>query len=205
MTSNFTTLNKMRKGFSLVELVLSILIIAVVLLALPKIFTTSSQSNKASIMQSAIADAQELLTLILRAPWGCPHNDTVNNIIYVPVFNFGSTHTFYQLNDNIPSDGRRHFHNWDPDHDAPCVSIGNFTISSRMLTRTSSSVASRAAANVSFTNFSGNTDNNMRRIEIELDVQDDNKDKSEPEKTKIRIYAFAANTGDTPTLLTRNW
>ena len=56
---------------SLVELVLSMIIVSVVLMGVPTLLNQSTVADKTSIVQSVIIDAQEIMTLDLRAPYGC--------------------------------------------------------------------------------------------------------------------------------------
>ena len=66
-----------RSGFSLVELVLAIVIIAISLMSIPMLIGESSKSNEYSLIQESVMAARTKLGNILTFPWD--HNSTRKN------------------------------------------------------------------------------------------------------------------------------
>ena len=59
----------LKKGFSLIELVLAIVIVAITLTALPKIVTQTQKSNELAIKQELTYNAKTLMSRIISMPW----------------------------------------------------------------------------------------------------------------------------------------
>ncbi|MFC2492347.1 MAG: prepilin-type N-terminal cleavage/methylation domain-containing protein, partial [Campylobacter curvus] len=58
-----------RRGFSLIELILSIVIVAIVSLSLPLVMKLTSQTNAKAMTQESIMIAKTYMSLILKAPF----------------------------------------------------------------------------------------------------------------------------------------
>ena len=61
----------MRRGFSLLELIVSIVITGLILLAVPTIISQTSNNNTAGLIQQSIMDAKTRMALVLKAPYDC--------------------------------------------------------------------------------------------------------------------------------------
>lgn len=59
----------MKKGFTLIELVFTIVILAITTMAIPRIVAQTAQSNEFSIKQELVLSAKTLLTSLAKAPW----------------------------------------------------------------------------------------------------------------------------------------
>ena len=63
----------LKKGFSLIELVLAIVIVAIALAALPNIVTQTQKSNEFGIKQELTYSAETLMGRIISMPWDSVH------------------------------------------------------------------------------------------------------------------------------------
>ena len=64
-----------RRGFSIIELILSIVVMGVVFLSIPTIVMQNSRNNTSAIIQQSVMDTKTRLALVLKAPWNCRNND----------------------------------------------------------------------------------------------------------------------------------
>ena len=58
-----------RGGFSLIELILSVLVVAIVSASLPLAVRTTSNLSEQSLMQEGLMNAKTYMSLILKAPF----------------------------------------------------------------------------------------------------------------------------------------
>ena len=71
----------MKKGFSLIEVVFAIVIIAISLMSVPMLLKQSSKSDEFSIMQEAILATSTKMGNILSYPWDANSYDSTNAIL----------------------------------------------------------------------------------------------------------------------------
>ena len=120
-----------KRGFSLIELILSIIVVAIVSISIPLVLKTTSELNQKAITQESLMNAKTYMGLILKAPFS-------NRIIKVS--NLGSSaetayffpiilkpgdkrNEFYKIN-KITGDGHRVFaYENSPDLEPPDASI----------------------------------------------------------------------------------
>ena len=77
----------MRRGLSLVELIFTIVIIAIVFTVIPKVILSLNKSDKFSIRQDALFNGFSLVQMISKLPWG--ENNTENiDILHTHSSNF---------------------------------------------------------------------------------------------------------------------
>jgi hypothetical protein len=92
-----------KSGFSLIELILSIIIVAVVSTSIPLVLKTTSQLNQKAITQESLMNAKTYIGLILKAPFS-------NEIIKASNLS-GSTQTAYFFPIILkPNDTRNEFY-----------------------------------------------------------------------------------------------
>ena len=120
-----------KRGFSLIELILSIIVVAIVSISIPLVLKTTSELNQKAITQESLMNAKTYIGLILKAPF----SDRI-----IKVSNLGSSaetayffpiilksgdkrNEFYKIN-KITGDGHRVFaYENSPDLEPPDTSI----------------------------------------------------------------------------------
>ena len=120
-----------KRGFSLMELILSIIVVAIVSISIPLVLKTTSELNQKAITQESLMNAKTYMGLILKAPF----SDRI-----IKVSNLGSSaetayffpiilkpgdkrNEFYKIN-KITGDGHRVFaYENSPDLEPPDASI----------------------------------------------------------------------------------
>lgn len=87
----------MKKGLSLIELVFTIVIIAVVFTVIPKIVLALSKSDEFTVKQDAVFNGMTMMQMISRLAWD--ENSTNNNdILQTASINFNcSSTTHYRV------------------------------------------------------------------------------------------------------------
>ena len=120
-----------KRGFSLIELILSIIVVAIVSISIPLVLKTTSELNQKAITQESLMNAKTYIGLILKAPF----SDRI-----IKVSNLGSSaetayffpiilkpgdqrNEFYKIN-KITGDGHRVFaYENSPELEPPDASI----------------------------------------------------------------------------------
>ena len=120
-----------KRGFSLIELILSIIVVAIISISIPLVLKTTSELNQKAITQESLMNAKTYMGLILKAPF----SDRI-----IKVSNLGSSaetayffpiilksgdkrNEFYKIN-KITGDGHRVFaYENSPDLEPPDASI----------------------------------------------------------------------------------
>ena len=120
-----------KRGFSLIELILSIIVVAIVSISIPLVLKTTSELNQKAVTQESLMNAKTYIGLILKAPF----SDRI-----IKVSNLGSSaetayffpiilkpgdqrNEFYKIN-KITGDGHRVFaYENSPDLEPPDASI----------------------------------------------------------------------------------
>ncbi|WP_169974849.1 prepilin-type N-terminal cleavage/methylation domain-containing protein [Campylobacter sp. RM16191] len=205
----------MKRGFSLLELVISIVVMGIVFLSIPTIIMQNAKNNTSAIIQQSVMDTKTRMALILKAPWGC-----VKDLSLIgkptPIFGSSTTDNFYTRN-SIPESNRRTFSNKSGDDclASTATSQGEksissfsdkddseglkFTVSSEIPTYNRDNVVSATMkTKVDKKDMIGVTNNNIKVIEINTTAH------TIPD-TNIVLRAYSANIGDSPIIQTRSW
>ena len=200
---------KTKKGFSLIELVLAIVIMGLTMAAVPKIFSTVSDNNKMALIQETVMDAKTRLAIISTAAWSCTGEDSYRRL---PTPVFGNMTNFYDQN-NIPQEGRRIF--------SPIARTGvtckawenragvlaSFDNRRTQITSTAgydrdSIITANLISNVNLSRGMNGTVNQDVR---ELSVNATTRDASGAIGYTIILRSYSANIGDAPVILTKVW
>ena len=120
-----------KRGFSLIELILSIIVVAIISISIPLVLKTTSELNQKAITQESLMNAKTYIGLILKAPFS-------NRIIKASSVSAGADtayffpiilkpgdkrNEFYKIN-KITGDGHRVFaYENSPDLEPPDASI----------------------------------------------------------------------------------
>lgn len=212
----------MRKGFSLIELILSIVIVGITVIAIPTVISQTLSNNTQGLIQQSVMDAKTRMALILKAPYSCVGNFSFKGP--TPIFGNAmgnATNNFYTKN-AISEDGRRVFALQDPKGDIKTVnfdescngldkSINSFNTakgSSSLKTTTSVTYGDRdniiesvITTDTGYYNMQGKYDNNKGVTRVQVT----SKTSLGKDTKTITLSAFAANIGDSPEILSGSW
>ena len=122
-----------KRGFSLIELILSIIVVAIVSISIPLVLKTTSELNQKAITQESLMNAKTYIGLILKAPFSDKVIKVSTNIggssaetaYFFPIILKPGDHRneFYKIN-KIAGDGHRVFaYENSPDLEPPDASI----------------------------------------------------------------------------------
>lgn len=212
---------KLRHGFSMIELILSIIVMGIVFLSIPTIIMQNSSNNTSAIIQQSVMDTKTRLALILKAPWNCI-NSSVSNIP-TPIFGFDPStgqQTFYDRNGISPTADRRTYSNLARNtscHLNEAADIGSFDKQKLELTINTTGIISGGGSssttpqytrdmivsasmetNVISNDMTGAANVDIKNITITTQAQ------TAP-ATVITLRAYSANIGDSPIIQTRTW
>lgn len=200
---------KTKKGFSLIELVLAIVIMGLTMAAVPKIFSTVSDNNKMALIQETVMDAKTRLAIISTAAWSCTGEDSYRRL---PTPVFGNMTNFYDQN-NIPQEGRRIF--------SPIARTGvtckawenragvlaSFDNRRTQITSTAgydrdSIITANLISNVNISRgMNGTVNQDVREVSVNATTRD----ASGAIGYTIILRSYSANIGDAPVILTKVW
>lgn len=200
---------KTKKGFSLIELVLAIVIMGLTMATVPKIFSTVSDNNKMALIQETVMDAKTRLAIISTAAWSCTGEDSYQRL---PTPVFGNMTNFYDQN-NIPQEGRRIF--------SPIARTGvtckawenragvlaSFNNRRTQITSTAgydrdSIITANLISNVNLSrNMNGTVNQDVREVSVNATTRD----ASGAVGYTIILRSYSANIGDAPVILTKVW
>ena len=200
---------KTKKGFSLIELILAIVIMGLTMAAVPKIFSTVSDNNKMALIQETVMDAKTRLAIISTAAWSCTGEDSYRRL---PTPVFGNMTNFYDRN-NIPQEGRRIF--------SPIARTGvtckawenragvlaSFDNRRTQITSTAgydrdSIITANLISNVNLSrNMNGTVNQDVREVSVNATTRD----ASGAVGYTIILRSYSANIGDAPVILTKVW
>ncbi len=200
---------KTKKGFSLIELVLAIVIMGLTMAAVPKIFSTVSDNNKMALIQETVMDAKTRLAIISTAAWSCTGEDSYRRL---PTPVFGNMTNFYDQN-NIPQEGRRIF--------SPIARTGvtckawenragvlaSFDNRRTQITSTAgydrdSIITANLISNVNLSRgMNGTVNQDVREVSVNATTRD----ASGAIGYTIILRSYSANIGDAPVILTKVW
>ena len=108
----------MKRGFSLIELILSIVVVAIISTSIPLVLKTTSELNQKAVTQESLMNAKTYIGLILKAPFSDKVIKVSTNIggssaetaYFFPIILKPGDHRneFYKIN-KITGDGHRVF------------------------------------------------------------------------------------------------
>ena len=120
-----------KRGFSLIELILSIIVVAIVSISIPLVLKTTSELNQKAITQESLMNAKTYIGLILKAPFSnriikaSNVSTSAETAYFFPIIlkPGDKRNEFYKIN-KITGDGHRVFaYENSPDLEPPDTSI----------------------------------------------------------------------------------
>ena len=120
-----------KRGFSLIELILSIIVVAIVSISIPLVLKTTSELNQKAITQESLMNAKTYIGLILKAPFSnsiikaSNVSASAETAYFFPIIlkPGDKRNEFYKIN-KITGDGHRVFaYENSPDLEPPDASI----------------------------------------------------------------------------------
>ena len=211
----------MRKGFSLIELILSIVIVGITVIAIPTVISRTLSNNTQGLIQQSVMDAKTRMALILKAPYSCVGSFSLKDP--TPIFGNAmgnATDNFYTRN-AISDYRRRAFALPDPkggtktvNFDESCngldKSINSFNTKGSSGLKTTTSVTYGDRDNIiesvittdsNYYDMQGSYDNNKGVTRVQVT----SKTSLGKDTKTITLSAFAANIGDSPEILLGSW
>lgn len=199
----------MKRGFSIIELIVSIVVIGIVFLSVPTILFQTAQNNESSIIQQSVMDTKTRMALILKTPWGCTNDATLVNL---PTPIFGGISNFYTKN-SVQRNSARTFSSIA--RGASCVAnqekdLDSFNKDEVTLTvpnadmptyRRDGIISETLSTAVESVDMAGANDNNIKEITITTTALI-GKGNSNP---TIVLRAYSSNIGDSPALDLKEW
>ena len=120
-----------KRGFSLIELILSIIVVAIISISIPLVLKTTSELNQKAITQESLMNAKTYIGLILKAPFSnriikaSNVSASAETAYFFPIIlkPGDKRNEFYKIN-KITGDGHRVFaYENSPDLEPPDASI----------------------------------------------------------------------------------
>lgn len=120
-----------KRGFSLIELILSIIVVAIISISIPLVLKTTSELNQKAITQESLMNAKTYIGLILKAPFSnriikaSNVSTSADTAYFFPIIlkPADQRNEFYKIN-KITGDGHRVFaYENSPDLEPPDASI----------------------------------------------------------------------------------
>ena len=120
-----------KRGFSLIELILSIIVVAIISISIPLVLKTTSELNQKAITQESLMNAKTYIGLILKAPFSnriikaSNVSASAETAYFFPIIlkSGDKRNEFYKIN-KITGDGHRVFaYENSPDLEPPDASI----------------------------------------------------------------------------------
>ena len=210
-----------KRGFSLIELILSIIVVAIVSISIPLVLKTTSELNQKAVTQESLMNAKSYIGLILKAPF----SDRI-----IKVSNLGSSaetayffpiilkpgdqrNEFYKIN-KITGDGHRVFaYENSPDLEPPDASIRSvdyYSKRNKNLNTTNQTRDYIVGSEYNATIKSGNGDfkpnlplksSDVKEIIVTATAY---KNDTKQETTSV-LKAYAFNLGESGSLNTKVW
>mgnify|MGYP002744210402 FL=1 len=210
-----------KRGFSLIELILSIIVVAIVSISIPLVLKTTSELNQKAVTQESLMNAKTYIGLILKAPF----SDRI-----IKVSNLGSSaetayffpiilkpgdqrNEFYKIN-KITGDGHRVFaYENSPELEPPDASIRSVDYYSKRNKNLNTANQSRdyivgSEYNATIKNGSGEFKPNLplkisdvKEIIVTATAY---KNDTKQETTSV-LKAYAFNLGESGSLNTKVW
>ena len=199
-----------KRGFSLIELILSIVIVGLTMATVPNLIAKVSENNHLALVQESVMDGKTRMGLVLTAPWGCT-NDISLQLAPTPIF--GGLANFYALN-GIDGVRRRNFSaiprdtacaSWEQNlnsYNNNSINMNNIPQGATTTYSRDNIISSTLVTSVNNTNMSGVANQDIKQVTITVTT---NNTRANNNGHQIILRAYSANIGDAPALLTKVW
>lgn len=210
-----------KRGFSLIELILSIIVVAIVSISIPLVLKTTSELNQKAITQESLMNAKTYIGLILKAPFSnriikaSNVSASAETAYFFPIIlkPGDQRNKFYKIN-KITGDGHRVFaYENSPDLEPPDASIRSVDYYSKRNKNLNTANQSRdyivgSEYNATIKNGSGEFKPNLPLKssdvkEIIVTATAYKNDTKQETTSVLRAYAF--NLGESGSLNTKVW
>ena len=210
-----------KRGFSLIELILSIIVVAIVSISIPLVLKTTSELNQKAITQESLMNAKTYIGLILKAPFSnriikaSNVSASAETAYFFPIIlkPGDKRNEFYKIN-KITGDGHRVFaYENSPDLEPPDASIRSVDYYSKRNKNLNTANQSRdyivgSEYNATIKNGSGEFKPNLPLKssdvkEIIVTATAYKNDTKQETTSVLRAYAF--NLGESGSLNTKVW
>ncbi len=211
-----------KRGFSLIELILSIVVVAIISTSIPLVLKTTSELNQKAVTQESLMNAKTYMGLILKAPFSDKVIKVSTNIggssaetaYFFPIILKPGDHRneFYKIN-KITGDGHRVFaYENSPDlaSDAAVRSVNYYETRNKNLNTANQSRDYIVGSEYNVRIKNGNGDfkpnlglDNSDVKEIIVTATSYKNDIKQETKSVLRAYAF--NLGEGGSLNTKAW
>ena len=210
-----------KRGFSLIELILSIIVVAIVSISIPLVLKTTSELNQKAITQESLMNAKTYIGLILKAPFSnriikaSNVSASAETAYFFPIIlkPADQRNEFYKIN-KITGDGHRVFaYENSPDLEPPDASIRSVDYYSKRNKNLNTANQSRdyivgSDYNATIKNGSGDFKPNLplkssdvKEIIVTATAY---KNDTKQETTSV-LKAYAFNLGESGSLNTKVW
>ena len=210
-----------KRGFSLIELILSIIVVAIVSISIPLVLKTTSELNQKAITQESLMNAKTYIGLILKAPFSnriikaSNVSASAETAYFFPIIlkPADQRNEFYKIN-KITGDGHRVFaYENSPDLEPPDASIRSVDYYSKRNKNLNTANQSRdyivgSDYNATIKNGSGDFKPNLplkssdvKEIIVTATAY---KNDTKQETTSV-LKAYAFNLGESGSLNTKAW
>ena len=211
-----------KRGFSLIELILSIVVVAIISTSIPLVLKTTSELNQKAVTQESLMNAKTYMGLILKAPFSDKVIKVSTNIggssaetaYFFPIISKPGDHRneFYKIN-KITGDGHRVFaYENSPDlaRDAAVRSVNYYETRNKNLNTANQSRDYIVGSEYNVRIKNGNGDfkpnlglDNSDVKEIVVTAISYKNDTKQETTSVLRAYAF--NLGEGGSLNTKAW
>ena len=212
-----------KRGFSLIELILSIVVVAIISTSIPLVLKTTSELNQKAVTQESLMNAKTYMGLILKAPFSDKVIKVSTNIggssaetaYFFPIILKPGDHRneFYKIN-KITGDGHRVFAYENSPDLAPDAAVRSVDYYGRILDKNLNTTnQSRDYIVGSDYNVIVNESNGWFKPNLALDNSDvkeiivtatSYKNDTKQETTSV-LRAYAFNLGEGGSLNTKAW
>ena len=212
-----------KRGFSLIELILSIVVVAIISTSIPLVLKTTSELNQKAVTQESLMNAKTYMGLILKAPFSDKVIKVSTNIggssaetaYFFPIILKPGDHRneFYKIN-KITGDGHRVFAYENSPDLAPDAAVRSVDYYGRILDKNLNTAnQSRDYIVGSDYNVIVNESNGWFKPNLGLDNSDvkeiivtatSYKNNTKQETTSV-LRAYAFNLGEGGSLNTKAW
>ena len=212
----------MKRGFSLIELILSIVVVAIISTSIPLVLKTTSELNQKAVTQESLMNAKTYMGLILKAPFSDKVIKVSTNIggssaetaYFFPIILKPGDHRneFYKIN-KITGDGHRVFaytNSSDLARDAAVRSVNYYETRNKNLNTANQSRDYIVGSEYNVRIKNGNGDfkpnlglDNSDVKEIVVTAISYKNDTKQETTSVLRAYAF--NLGEGGSLNTKAW
>ena len=212
-----------KRGFSLIELILSIVVVAIVSISIPLVLKTTSELNQKAVTQESLMNAKTYMGLILKAPFSDKVIKVSTNIggssaetaYFFPIILKPGDHRneFYKIN-KIIGDGHRVFAYTNSPDLAPDAAVRSVDYYGRILDKNLNTTNQNRDYIVgSDYNVIVNESNGWFKPNLGLDNSDvkeiivtatSYKNNTKQETTSV-LRAYAFNLGEGGSLNTKAW